>query len=235
MSETLAGGVALVTGGTRGIGLAIAQRLASRGMRVVVAGQREQSVRQALEELRAAGEVTGFACDVGDPRQCQGLVEQAVAWGGQLDVLVNNAGIGIFKPFLEMSLEEWEQQIRVNLLGAFYCTRFALPHLLARKGWVINVASLASRNPFPGGTAYNASKFGLFGFSEALMLEVRQQGVRVATVLPGSVDTGFAGSAPGQQWKLSPEDVAQAVELLLAFPERALPSLLELRPSRPQK
>jgi len=186
-------------------------------------------------ELREAGEVAGFPCDVRDPRQCQTLVEQTVAWGGQLDLLVNNAGIGIFKPFLEMSLEEWEEQIRVNLLGAFYCTRFALPHLLARRGWVINVASLAARNPFPGGTAYNASKFGLLGFSEALMLEVRRQGIRVATVLPGSVDTAFAGNTPGQSWKLAPEDVAQAVEMLLSFPARALPSLLELRPSQPQK
>lgn len=235
MSCTLRGKVALVTGSTRGIGQAIAEHLLAQGVRVVISGRHPERVEQAVARLRSRGEVAGWAADVGDAQACWQLVERTVAWGGGLHILVNNAGIGVFKPLLDMSLEEWEAQIRVNLLGAYYCTRAALPHLLEARGYIINVASLAARYPFAGGTAYNASKFGLLGFSEALMQEVRQRGVRVAAVLPGSVDTEFADNLPGAPWKLQPEDVAQAVVALLSFPERALPSLLELRPAQPQK
>lgn len=235
MSWTLTGKVALVTGSTRGIGQAIAENLLAQGVRVMVSGRHPERVEQAVARLRSRGEVAGWAADVGDAQACRQLVERTVAWGGGLHILVNNAGIGIFKPLLDMSMEEWEAQIRVNLLGAYYCTRAALPHLLEARGYIINVASLAARHAFAGGTAYNASKFGLLGFSEALMQEVRQRGVRVATVLPGSVDTEFADNLPGAPWKLQAEDVAQAVVALLRFPERALPSLLELRPAQPQK
>lgn len=231
----LRGKLALVTGGSRGIGRAVAASLLRQGVRVAVSGLHTQTVASAVEYLRTQGPVIGIPCDVGKPEDCRKLVEEAVAWGGGLDLLINNAGVGVFKPLLAMSIEEWEKQIRVNLLGAYYCTYFALPHIIERQGWVINVASLAAKNTFAGGTAYNASKFGLLGFSEALMQEVRHQGVRVATVLPGSVDTEFGGHGTGQTWKLSPEDVAQAILTLLAFPPRALPSLLELRPAKPEK
>jgi NAD(P)-dependent dehydrogenase (short-subunit alcohol dehydrogenase family) len=213
----------------------VAAQLLAQKVRVAIAGRHEETVAKALELLRPQGEVVGFVADVGDPQACQKLVEDTVAWGGGLDILVNNAAIAVFKPFLQMTLEEWQEQIRVNLLGPYYCARFALPHLLASQGFIINVASLAARHPVPEATAYTASKFGLLGFSQALMEEVRQQGVRVAAILPGSVDTELAGKRPGASWKLSPEEVAQGVLALLTFPERALPSLLELRPARPQK
>lgn len=230
----LQGKVALVTGGSRGIGRAVTAALLRQGVRVALSGLHAQTVASAVEDLRVQGPVLGVPCDVRSGEHCRRLVEEVVAWGGGLDLLINNAGVGIFKPLLAMSVEEWEEQIKVNLLGAYYCTYFALPHIIPRQGWIINVASLAAKNTFPGGTAYNASKFGLLGFSEALMQEVRHQGVRVATVLPGSVDTEFGGHGTGQAWKLSPEDVAQAILALLAFPPRALPSALELRPAKPE-
>jgi NAD(P)-dependent dehydrogenase (short-subunit alcohol dehydrogenase family) len=170
-------------------------------------------------------------------RRCEGcerLIARTIATFGRLDILVNNAGVGVFAPLETMTLEEWHRQIETNLDGVFYCCRAALPHLKDAGGWVINVGSLAGRNAFAGGTAYNASKFGLLGFSEALMLEVRQHGVRVCCVMPGSVATEFGpGAGEGAEWKLRPEDVAQVVRDLLAFPARALPSRVEIRPSRP--
>lgn len=235
MSTNLNGKVALVTGGSRGIGRAVAGELLRSGCRVAMVGRNRDTVERAAGELAPEGQALPLAADLRDPEQCRRAVAQAVAWGGRLDVLVNNAGVGIFKPVAEMSLEEFREQLEVNLFGAFYCTRFALPHLVQAQGWVINIASLAARNPMAGGAAYCASKAALVMFSECLMREVRQQGVRVAAVLPGSVDTEFAGNTPGQAWKLTPEDVARAVADLLAFPPRALPSLLELRPARPQR
>lgn len=235
MNAPLAGKVALVTGATRGIGRAIAEKLLELGFRVAAAGRSRESAEKAAAVLATKGEVLPLAADLRDPQACEKLVAEAAAWGGGLDVLVNNAGLGIFKPVAEMSLEEFREQLEVNLFGAFSCTRAALPYLVARQGWVVNIASLAARNPFAGGAAYCASKAALVMFSECLMQEVRQQGVRVAAILPGSVDTAFAGNAPGQAWKLAPEDVAQAVADLLLFPPRALPSLVELRPAKPQK
>ncbi|MGC8915429.1 MAG: SDR family oxidoreductase [Thermoanaerobaculum sp.] len=235
MSHALSGKVCLVTGGSRGIGLAIARKLLELGARVVVTGRRTENAKQALAELAPWGAVHGLAGDVRDPNFCAHLVEEAVRWGGGLDVLVNNAGVGIFKPVAETTLEEFRLQLETNLFGVFYLCRAALPHLLQAQGFIVNVASLAARNPFAGGAAYCASKAALVMFSECLMQEVRQQGVRVASVLPGSVDTEFGGGSPGASWKLAPEDVAQAVVDLLLFPPRALPSLVELRPSRPQK
>lgn len=227
--------VAVVTGGSKGIGRAVALGLLGAGYRVVVAARDAQGLATAQAVLASAGEVLPVACDLREPQQCQSLVARAVDWGGRLDLLVHNAGVGIFKPVLEMSVEEFAEQLQTNLFAAFYVTRAALPHLLASQGWVIHVASLAARHPFAGGAAYCASKAGLVAFSECLMQEVRHQGVRVAAVLPGSVDTTFAGNTTGASWKLAPEDVAQAVLDLLRYPPRALPSLVELRPSQPQK
>jgi len=154
---------------------------------------------------------------------------------GELFALVNNAGIGLMKPVAELSEEEVREVLEVNLLGPFLGLKAALPLLLRSRGVVVNVGSLAGKNPFKGGAAYNASKFGLLGLMGAAMLELREMGVRVVNVLPGSVDTGFAGNPVGQSWKLAPEDVARAILFALEMPERALLSEIELRPTQPAK
>jgi NAD(P)-dependent dehydrogenase (short-subunit alcohol dehydrogenase family) len=163
--------------------------------------------------------------------------KNAVDRFGGLDILVNNAGVGIFKTVADMTLDEWNRLIGTNLTGVFHCSRAALPHLRARGGgWIINISSLAGKNPFPDGAAYCASKSGLNAFSEALMQEVRQEGIRVAYVLPGSVRTEFSGRSLGNDdWKLAPADVAQAVTDLLGHPPRSLPSRVEIRPARPPR
>jgi NAD(P)-dependent dehydrogenase (short-subunit alcohol dehydrogenase family) len=157
---------------------------------------------------------------------------------GGLDILINNAGIGAFAPVAEMSDADWRQVIETNVSGVFYCCRAAIPHLKARGGgWIINISSLASKNPFPGGAAYSASKAALNAFSEALMQEVRYDGIRVSYVLPGSVSTGFGGRGErgSADWKIGAEDVARVVLDLLAMPQRSLPSRVELRPSQPAR
>ncbi len=232
----LAGKVAVVTGGSRGIGRAIAGMLAAHGAAVVVAARRGADAERAAAAIAGPGGVRalGIGCDVRRWEECRALVERTVAELGRLDVLVNNAGVAVFAPLATMTPDDWHLQIATNLDGVFNCCRAALPHLVAAAGWIVNIGSLAGRNAFAGGTAYNASKFGLVGFSEALMLEVRQHGVRVTCVMPGSVATGFGGDASeGAEWKLHPDDVAEVVRDLLAFPARALPSRVEIRPSRP--
>jgi NAD(P)-dependent dehydrogenase (short-subunit alcohol dehydrogenase family) len=228
--------VAIVTGGSRGIGRAIAESLIGRGYRVVISGRNTTDLESAAAAL---GErALGIQCDVRNPDACQKLIDETVAAFGRLDLLINNAGVGIYKPVAELSIEEWQSQIETNLDGVFYCTRAALPHLKAAgESWIINVGSLAGKNAFPGGGAYNASKFGLVGFTEALMQEVRHDGVRVSSIMPGSVATGFSGrsATEGEEWKIHPEDIGQIVLDLLEMPARTLPSRVEVRPSRPPR
>lgn len=235
----LEGKAAVVTGGSRGIGRAIAEALLERGARVTIAAATPARVEQAAAELgvQAAGRVRGAVCDVRDPDQCGELIEGAVAAFGRLDVLVNNAGVGIFGSVAALSVEEWRQVIDTNLSGVFYCSRAAIPHLERTGGWIINIGSLAGVNAFAGGAAYNASKFGLVGFSEALMQDVRHAGIRVSHVMPGSVSTEFSGRerGAGADWRLQAEDVARVVTDLLEFPPRALPSRIEIRPSQPPR
>ena len=232
--------VTLITGGTRGIGQALALRLLARGHHVAVTGTTDSGVARAAHALIEAcgepGRVLALACDVRDAASVGRVVQAVVARFGGLDVLVNNAGVGVGQPVTELSHDEWHRIIETNLTGAFHCCRAAIPHLLKRGGWIVNVSSLASKNPFIGGAAYCASKAGLNAFSDALMLELRHSGIRVTTVLPGSVATGFSGRTPetGADWKLHPDDVAQAIESLLDHPARSLPSRLEIRPSAPR-
>lgn len=233
---SLTGKVALVTGGSRGIGLAIARRLLAEGAAVVIAGTRDEALSEAATELGARA--LAVKADVRRLDEVEQLVAAAVGRFGGLDVLVNNAGVGMFEPVATMSADSWQRVIDTNLTGAFHCVHAALPHLRARGGgWIINISSLASTNPFPGGAAYCASKAALNAFTTALMQEVRHDGIRVTEVLPGSVNTGFMGHAPsaGDAWKLAPEDVADVVADLLVHAPRSLPSRIEIRPSQPPK
>ncbi len=230
--------VALVTGGTRGIGRAVVEALLGAGWKVFFCGRSEESVQRARSELaeRFPDLVSGRTTDVRRQEEVDALIAWVEEAAGRLDCLVNNAGVGFFAPVDRISGDEWRRVIETNLSGAFYAIRAAAP-LLERDGggWIFNIASLAARNPFAGGAAYNASKFGMLGLSEAAMLDLRKRGVRVSTILPGSVDTAFGGGESGSNWKLAPEEIARAVLDLLRYPERALPSRVELRPSRPPK
>jgi len=231
--------VALVTGGTRGIGAAIVRRLAADGFAVFLSGRTEESVRTALARFTKEGlSVRGFPADARREEDQRRLVESTAREGGRLDVLVNNAGIGHFAPVDQMEPERFREVLETNLFGPFYAVRHAAP--IMKKGgggFIVNIASLAGVNAFAGGSAYNASKFALLGFSEAAMLDLRHAGVRMATVLPGSVATDWNHSHGNQDasWMLAPEDVAEAVADLVRFPDRAIASRIDLRPSRPPK
>ena len=234
--------VAFVTGGTRGIGLAIAQALLARGDAVVVTGTSDDGVLRAEQALAAAcgdqARVMGVCCDVRDAAAVERAVHATAERFGGLDVLVNNAGVGVGAPIAALSLEEWRRLVDVNLSGVFHCCRAAIPYLRRRGGgWIFNISSLASKNPFPGGAAYSATKAGLNALSEGLMQELRDDDIRVSYICPGSVSTGFNGREPGNgaDWKLHPEDVALVVTQLLDHPARSLPSRVEIRPSRPAK
>ncbi len=241
MGEHLQGKVAIVTGGTRGIGYSIAQRLLAEGARVFICGRNAGHLKKALESLekQSAGNVDGIAADMRRYEDCRRLVQNAAEKFGGIDILVNNAGLGYFNSVDQLTPEEWDETIQTNLSGVFYCCREAIPLLRKRGGgYIFNISSLAGANPFAGGSAYNASKFGLNGFSEALMQDVRHDGIRVSYIMPGSVDTDF-GAAPGSKssatWKLTGEDIAKAVVDLYNFPKTALASRIEMRPSQPPK
>ena len=233
--------IALVTGGTRGIGFAIARMLLARGAKVFLCGTTEQGVDEAITALCRAQDSRprGMVCDVRNYEQVRGLVREIEQSFGGLDILINNAGVGLFRNVQDLTPEEWRTMIETNLSGVFYCSREAIPLMKRRGGgYIINIGSLAGKNAFPGGAAYNATKFGLIGFSEALMQEVRYDHIRVSCVMPGSVDTRFgdsAGKESTSSWKLQADDVAGAVINLLEMDPRALASRIELRPSEPGK
>ena len=232
----LAGKVAIVTGSTKGIGLAIAERMVNEGASVVVSARTATDVEVVAERLGEAA--MGIPCDVADPGACQSLVDETIARLGRLDVVVNNAGFGIFKSISEMTVEEWRLKVDVNLGGVFYVSKAALPHLSATgDGYIINIGSLAGRNTFPTGTGYNASKFGLLGMTEAMMLDVRYDAVRVSIIMPGSVNTRFNDHEQhsGRTWKLEADDCALAVMQLLEYPKEAHVSRIEMRPSQPNR
>lgn len=236
----LTGQVAIVTGGTKGIGRAIAEHLVEAGASVMVSARTQEDVDDTVEALSpyADGEVAGLPCDVRDPDACAALVEDTVERLGRLDILVNNAGLGIFESISEMSVEDWQTQIETNLGGVFYCSKAAVPHLSATgDGFIINIGSLASRHSFAGGTGYNASKFGLLGMTEAMMLDVRHDDIRVSIVMPGSVNTYFGGREQQEErdWRLQAEDCALAVMQLLEYPAGAHVSRVEMRPAQPPR
>jgi NAD(P)-dependent dehydrogenase (short-subunit alcohol dehydrogenase family) len=223
---------ALISGASRGIGEATARLLHARGYGVGLLARNGARLEALARELPGALPLVGDVRRREDWERAVGSMEKAF---GGLFALINNAGIGIMKPVAELSEEEVREVLEVNLVGPFLGLKAALPLLLRSRGVVVNVGSLAGKNAFKGGAAYNASKFGLLGLMGAAMLELREMGVRVVNVLPGSVDTGFAGSPVGEGWKLAPEDVARAILFALEMPERALLSEMELRPTRPAK
>jgi NAD(P)-dependent dehydrogenase (short-subunit alcohol dehydrogenase family) len=229
--------VGIVTGGSKGIGLAVARAFLARGMQVTISARSAGDLEKAAGELAGGEAVQAIASDVRKPGDAQRLVDETVRRFGGVDVLVNNAGVGRFSNVADMEPEAWRQIIDTNLSGVFYCTRAAIPEMKRRGGgFIINISSLAGKNSFPGGAAYCASKAGLNAFSEALMQEVRYDNIRVSYVMPGSVFTDFGDVGPsGEDWKLTSEDVAKVVTDLIAHDARSLPSRVELRPSRPRK
>lgn len=240
MSSLLKDKRAVVTGASQGIGLAIAQALLANGADVVVCGRDQERLNAAVEKLRAettGRRVLGYAADVSQSEEVSQLFSMVDRELGGLDLLINNAGFGVFRATAELTVEEWDHLIGTNLSGAFYCSREALQRFeQSRGGSIINISSLAGRNPFAGGSAYNASKFGLNGFSEAMMLDHRNDNVRVSYIMPGSVATNFGGHEGAKDnWKIAPEDIAELVLDILRMPQRTLISRIEVRPSRPQK
>ena len=235
MNNDLEGKLAVVTGGTRGIGVAIAGALLGQGAAVVICGRHASAVEEAVETLRPRGRIDGRVCDVRRFREVQGLFWFVNRTFGRLDVLVNNAGVSEVAPVDELTPRQWRTVIETNLNGPFYCCRQAVP--LMRKsggGSIINIGSLAGKYVFAGGSAYNASKFGLAGFTEAAMLDLRHDNIRVSTIMPGSVDTKFSSpGAPPADWKIAPEHIAETVVHLLRTPSRTLISRVEMRPTQP--
>lgn len=227
--------IALVTGGTRGIGRAIAERLLDEGASVAICGRTAESVNRAVKEMSSRGRIAGIAADVSRPEEVANLFQFVDREFAGLDVLVNNAGVGVFRSVAELTVEDWQHTLDTNLSGVFYCCQEGLQRFRQRGGgYIINISSLAGKNPFAGGAAYNASKFGLNGFSEAMMLDHRNDGVKVSCIMPGSVATDFT---PGGEadWKIQPADIAAIVSMLLSMPARTLVSRVEVRPSRPKK
>jgi NAD(P)-dependent dehydrogenase (short-subunit alcohol dehydrogenase family) len=235
----LTGQNAVVTGGTRGIGFAIAEALAGAGASVAICGRSQANVDNAVRQLTKGKErkVVGKVADVSSSTEVAALFAFVDEHLGHPDILVNNAGVGIFKSTAHLSVEDWQTTLQTNLSGVFYCCRETLGRVQNRKrgAYVINIGSLAGKNAFAGGAAYNASKFGLKGFSESMMLDHRYDDVRVSHIMPGSVDTEFSPSSARADWKIAPEDIAEIVLMLLRMPGRTLVSRIEVRPSKPGK
>jgi len=235
----LTGKTAFVTGGSRGIGLGIVRALLDEGANVALTATTDKGAAAAVASLSAggaAGRLLGLVADVRALADVERAMTAAVGRFGALDILVNNAGVGRFTPLADMTPDAWNEVIGTNVTGVFHCCRTAIPHLRGRGGWIINISSLASSNPFVNGTAYCASKAAVNALSEALMQEVRYDDIRVAYVLPGSVDTEFGGRGGGKAgWALEPEDIARVVIDLVSNRSRSLPSRVEIRPAQPPR
>ena len=232
--------IAIVTGGTKGIGRGIAEALLREGVSVCISARHQDEIDQAVDQLSqlSGGRAIGFVCDVRDYDQVKALVNHTLKELGGLDILINNAGIGIFETVEETSPEDFRAVLETNVFGVFYCCHEAIPQMKQRGGgYIINISSLAGANPHPRMAAYNASKFGLNGFSEALMQEVRHDNIKVSYIMPGSVNTEFGGDSPGDEksWQLTPADIARVVIDLLHHDDRSLASRVEIRPSKPPK
>lgn len=237
MTTSVQGKTVLITGGSKGIGYGVAETLVSAGMNVVITARNEDQVKEAASRLAGmgSGKALGLVCDVRDLEAQQTVVKETLDTFGSLDVLIANAGVGAFAPVEEMSVDDWHKVIDTNLTGAFYSVKACVDALKASEGYVITISSLAGRNFFAGGAAYNASKFGLTGFTEAIMLDLRKHGIKVSTIMPGSVATYFNDHEPSDAdaWKIQIEDIGKLVYDLLTMHPRTLPSRIEVRPSVP--
>ena len=233
----LQGKTALITGGSKGIGRAVAESMLDAGMNVGITGRSMNSLNSVTDELKAkyGNRIMSFAADVRDYSAQQNAVSQLIAEFGNLDILIANAGVGHFSPIDEMTHEQWNDIIDINLTGVFNSVKAAVEPIKKSEGYIITIASLAGTNFFAKGSAYNASKFGLVGFTQAIMLDLRQYGVKVSTIMPGSVSTYFNGHTPNDadNWKIQPQDIAELTMDILKMNPRTLPSKIEVRPSRP--
>jgi NAD(P)-dependent dehydrogenase (short-subunit alcohol dehydrogenase family) len=238
--ESLAGKIAVVTGGTRGIGHAIAERLLRDGASVAICGRSAESVERAVEGMRGLGRIIGRPADVTQPAEVSKFFQEVEREFGGVDILVNNAGAAQFRRVADMTPEEWRHVIDLDLNGPFFCAREALACFTKRGGgFIVNISSLAAKNAFSGGAAYNAAKAGLNLFTEALMLDHRSENVRVCSIMPGSVDTEFSGGpadrSGDRSWMIAAADVAEAVSFAVRMPGRTMVSRIEIRPARPKK
>ena len=231
---------AFITGGSKGIGYSTAEALMKAGYAVTITSRKQDEIQAAAEALnkgKSGAQARGEVCDVRDFAAVQSAIDAHVSAFGGLDVLFVNAGLGNFAPVQDLTPEAWSEVIDTNLTGAFFSVKAAIPALSRSQGYVILLSSLAGKNPFAGGSAYNASKFGMNGFSEAIMLDLRPLGIKVSQIMPGSVATHFGGHTPTEQdaWKIQPEDLAQVVLDLLEMNPRTLPSRIEVRPAQPPR
>lgn len=229
--------VALITGGSKGIGYGVAEVLIKNNIKVAITSRTQESADAAAADLNKIkeGYAIGIVSDVRDYASQQNAVAQVIAAWGRLDYFIANAGVGHFAPIQSLSAEEWNETIDINLTGVFYSIKASLEALKATKGYFISIASLAGANFFESASAYNASKFGLVGFTQAIMLDLRKDGIKVSTIMPGSVATYFNNHTPNERdaWKIQPEDIGQIVRDLIKMPARTLPSKIEVRPTMP--
>lgn len=229
--------VAFITGGSKGIGYGVAEILMQEGMKVAITSRSQQAADEAAEELNkiGKGEAFGIVSDVRDLDSQKEAVNKTLEKFGKIDLLFANAGLGHFASIEDMTSEQWHEVIDTNLTGVFYTVKAGLDALKKSKGYIITLSSLAGTNFFANGSAYNASKFGLTGFSQAIMLDLRQHGIRVSTIMPGSVATHFNGNEPNEKdsWKIQPEDIGEMIASLMKLDSRTLPSKIEVRPSMP--
>ena len=221
---------AIVTGGSRGIGFAIAKVLCEVGTNVMICGRNKKTIQKAVDSLELFGTVAGVQCDVTNYDEVCAMMQATKKKFGGIQILINNAGIGHLGGIEEQTPETWAEVINTNLTGVFYCCKEVVPSMKERGGYIINISSRSGTNPYAGDIAYTASKFALNGFSEALLLNLKKHKIRVSYLMPGRVSTDFAGEEP-QPWHVSPEDIAKVVLDLLSLDERSVASRVEIRPS----
>ena len=230
---------ALITGGTKGIGYGIAEALLKEGINVAITGRNKETAEEAAKNLNSQGndraQAIGLEADVRDYESQQKAVQKAIETFGKIDIVIANAGLGHFGSVEDLTIEQWKETIDTNLSGPFYSLKASIEQLKKNKGYFISISSLAGTNFFQGGSAYNASKFGLTGFSQAAMLDLREYGIKISTIMPGSVSTHFNGNEPDADdaWKIQKEDMGKLVVDLLKMNPRTLPSKIEVRPTMP--